>query len=174
MRFLAAALAAAAAFAGGVALARSRGGGGKWTAKDAEKPFFVYRVKPGDTLSEISKVFFGNASYWKVLGAKAVRPEDLRVGEELRVPCVWVTLKPGDTLSSLAAQHLGSAEAWRRIWCANDQVAKPDQLQVGWVIAVPKLPSEQELRKVFGAPEAAKAQAEAARTAVGGELEELG
>ena len=163
MRVLAAILAAAAAFAGGVALARSRSGG-KWTEADAKNPFFVYRARAGDTLSEIAKAFFGDASLWKILTSKAKRPEDLQVGEEVRVPCVWVTLRRGDTLTSLAAEHLGSPTAWGRIWRANEQVAKPDQLQAGWTIAVPKPPLAPH-------PEVTLPTT---KMAVGGELEELG
>ena len=51
---------------------------------------------------------------------------------------VFVVVERGDTLWDLAAQHLGDPERWPEIFEANrDQIADPDQIDIGWRLAVP-------------------------------------
>jgi nucleoid-associated protein YgaU len=50
----------------------------------------MYTVKPGDTLSKISKQFYGNANeYMKIFNAnkdKLKDPDHVQVGQELKIP----------------------------------------------------------------------------------------
>jgi nucleoid-associated protein YgaU len=50
----------------------------------------MYTVKPGDTLSKISKQFYGNANeYMRIFNAnkdKLRDPDHLQVGQELMIP----------------------------------------------------------------------------------------
>ena len=50
----------------------------------------MYTVKPGDTLSKISKQFYGNANdYMKIFNAnrdKLKDPDQISIGQELKIP----------------------------------------------------------------------------------------
>jgi nucleoid-associated protein YgaU len=50
----------------------------------------IYRVQPGDTLSKISKQFYGSANdYMKIFDAnrdKLSNPDKIQVGQELKIP----------------------------------------------------------------------------------------
>jgi len=50
----------------------------------------MYTVKPGDTLSKISKQFYGNASeYMRIFNAnkdQLTDPNKINVGQELKIP----------------------------------------------------------------------------------------
>jgi len=50
----------------------------------------MYTVKPGDTLSKISKQFYGNANeYMRIFNAnkdKLKNPDNIQVGQELKIP----------------------------------------------------------------------------------------
>jgi nucleoid-associated protein YgaU len=52
--------------------------------------FQTYTVKPGDTLSKISKQFYGNANdYMRIFNAnkdKLKDPDHINVGQELKIP----------------------------------------------------------------------------------------
>jgi nucleoid-associated protein YgaU len=50
----------------------------------------MYTVKPGDTLSKISKQFYGNPNdYMKIFNAnrdKLKDPDQIKIGQELKIP----------------------------------------------------------------------------------------
>src|SRR5262245_8108146 len=50
----------------------------------------MYTVKPGDTLSKISKQFYGNANdYMRIFNAnkdKLTDPDSIQIGQELKIP----------------------------------------------------------------------------------------
>lgn len=53
------------------------------------KGVVVIRVKRGDTLASLAKTHLGDANLWKTLldaNPSLLRPEDLQVGQELRIP----------------------------------------------------------------------------------------
>lgn len=137
---------AAALLVGGAAGAAARRPR-RWSAADAARPWFPYRVRPDDTLSGLARTFLGDAAAWPVLAeAMPVKPRDpqraLLVGSEVRVPCVWTVAARGDTLSKVAGRLLDDPARWRRVWEANrEQVPEPDHLEAGQRLAVPRLPA---------------------------------
>lgn len=121
---------------GGMAFARS--------SKRVENlpPYFEYKVAPGDTLTALALRFFGDAKQWPAMMAGQIKPFDmtdtLPVGITLRVPCLWHSVRSGDSLSSLAGQYLRNPARWKRIYEANrGQIADPNRLNVGVVLAIP-------------------------------------
>jgi nucleoid-associated protein YgaU len=59
-------------------------------ASSASSRTQMYTVKPGDTLSKISKQFYGNTNeYMKIFNAnkdKLKDPDQIQVGQELKIP----------------------------------------------------------------------------------------
>ncbi len=54
-----------------------------------KKGVIVVRVKRGDTLASLARTHLGDANLWKVLldaNPSLMRPEDLQLGQELRIP----------------------------------------------------------------------------------------
>ncbi len=53
-------------------------------------PFATYKVKPGDTLTEIARLYYGDAMKWKRIydanKSAIANPKTLRISEELRIP----------------------------------------------------------------------------------------
>ena len=110
-------------------------------------------VAKGETLGDISKVYFGTTTKWKqiVEANPGVRPENLKVGQSLAIPDLPVaaatataapiggntyTVKSGDTLESIAASTLGKKSAWKQIVEANPGL-QPTALRIGQVLAIP-------------------------------------
>ena len=111
-------------------------------------------VAKGETLGDISKLYFGTTTKWKqIVEANAgVRPENLKVGQSLAIPDLPVasaapgvaapiggstyTVKSGDTLETIAASTLGKKSAWKQIVEANPGL-QPTTLRIGQVLAIP-------------------------------------
>ncbi len=111
-------------------------------------------VAKGETLGDISKIYFGTTSKWKqiVEANPGVRPENLKVGQSLAIPDLpaaagatgaaapiggsTYTVKSGDTLETIAAATLGKKSAWKQIVDANPGL-QPSALRVGQVLAIP-------------------------------------
>lgn len=105
-------------------------------------PYFEYRLQPDETLTALALRFFGAADQWPALiqgQPKPIeKPEALPPGTVLRVPCLWHVVQSGDSLSKLASAYLRNPARWRRIYEANRaQIANPDSLPRGLVVAVP-------------------------------------
>lgn len=110
-------------------------------------------VAKGETLGDISKVYFGTTTKWKqiVEANPGVRPENLKVGQSLAIPDLpaaapggasapiggnTYTVKSGDTLESIAASTLGKKSAWKQIVEVNPGL-QPTSLRIGQVLAIP-------------------------------------
>ena len=110
-------------------------------------------VAKGETLGDISKVYFGTTTKWKqiVEANPGVRPENLKVGQSLAIPDLpaaapvgtsapiggnTYTVKSGDTLESIAASTVGKKSAWKQIVEANPGL-QPTSLRIGQVLAIP-------------------------------------
>lgn len=110
-------------------------------------------VAKGETLGDISKVYYGTTTKWKqiVEANPGVRPENLKVGQSLIIPDLPAdaptgssapiggnsyTVKSGDTLESIAASTLGRKSAWKQIVEANPGL-QPTALRIGQVLAIP-------------------------------------
>lgn len=121
----------------------------------------IHVVAAGETLSDISKQYYGTTSHWRaILNAnKTVDPDNLRVGEKLVIPEVGstggagtsaatgtappasggshiYTVKAGDKLPDIAQRELGNRGAWRRILELNPGV-DPRHLHVGQHLRLP-------------------------------------
>jgi LysM repeat protein len=122
----------------------------------------VHVVAAGETLSDISKKYFGTTKKWKdiVNANPGVDPEGLRVGQKLKLPegantsgspapsstsssasssslsGANYTVKAGDTPASIAAKELGSSKEWAKIMEANPGL-DPRKLRIGQQIVIP-------------------------------------
>jgi LysM repeat protein len=115
----------------------------------------TYEVRPGDTLSSISRTLYGRTADWRVLFQRnrhlVADPHQLRPGMVLQVPDRpavaaapavpsqhQIVVRPGDTLFGLARRHLGDGAKWRLLWAAlRNRVVSPSQLPVGLQISLP-------------------------------------
>ena len=65
-------------------------GGASTTAKAPAVVFETYTVKPGDSLSKIAKLKYGNANLWKTIHEankdRIKNPDKIQVGWELKIP----------------------------------------------------------------------------------------
>jgi nucleoid-associated protein YgaU len=136
-------------------------GGGAAASSRTPAPRYVdYFVKPGDTMSSIAGVWFGDVDKWDLI-AKAnpmVDPNRLKPGDLLRLPPKSGAPEPpappaaspdgthvvrsGETLSSIAGRVYGDENAWRALFDANRALIgpDPDRLEVGMKLKVPKRP----------------------------------
>jgi LysM repeat protein len=116
----------------------------------------VHLVASGETLSDISKTYFGTTTRWKdiVKANPGVNPETLKVGQKIVIPESANTdgattgstsssssageyvVKPRDTLQSIAEHELGNRNAWKKIVDANPGV-DPRNLRVGQKLKIP-------------------------------------
>jgi LysM repeat protein len=120
----------------------------------------VHVVAAGETLSDISKKYFGTTKKWKdiVNANPGVDPEGLRVGQKLKLPegasansssntssapvvtpaasGATYTVKAGDTPASIAASELGSSKEWAKIIEANPGL-DPRKLRIGQQLVIP-------------------------------------
>ncbi|NOZ71583.1 MAG: LysM peptidoglycan-binding domain-containing protein [Chloroflexi bacterium] len=108
-----------------------------------EPPSFIYTVQAGDTLSRIAQRFGTDSDVIIQLNALS-NPNELRVGQQLRIPGVAPAnaasvsgkvhiVQPGDTLFSIAQQYGISMDAL----AAQNQITDPDNLMVGQVLQIP-------------------------------------
>lgn len=124
----------------------------------------VHVVASGDTLTEISRKYFGTTTLWTQIVAAnpGVDPDRLKIGQALTIPVApgtvpgtgttpapatapaaasagrTHTVVAGDTLSELAARYLGSSALADQLYAANRDVLKsPDALRVGQTLRIP-------------------------------------
>lgn len=125
----------------------------------AKKPvdYIRYVVRPGDTMSSIAEIWFGDPVKWDLI-ARANPLADagrLTVGQELRLPPrdakrdeitpqgqavpTHYTVRSGDTLSGIAKAVYGDPDQWWLIYESN-RVAigeDPSTLEVGMQLRIP-------------------------------------
>ena len=107
-----------------------------------------YRVKPGDTLSEIAQRELGGASRWHAIYAAnrdhLHNPHWLRVGQLLVLPeggtgASHYTVRPGDSLYTIAQRELGDGNRWHSIFEANrGHVHNPRLIFPGERLTIPR------------------------------------
>ncbi len=101
-------------------------------------------VKAGDSLSSLALALYGDASLAWALGGFSQRPldkpESLRVGDKISIPCTWTNVKPGETLSAVAQRTLGDDRKYGRIKAANQAIQNVNQIQAGQRLAIPISP----------------------------------
>lgn len=104
----------------------------------------VHTVDPGDTLSAIAQRFYGEPGLFGFIAAanNIIDPNRINVGQILVLPDVGRVhrVAPGDTLSGIAQAVYGDPGKFGAIAAAN-AVRDPDHIEVGWVLAIPDLPS---------------------------------
>lgn len=108
---------------------------GNLAAKKKSKPL-TYRVKRGDTLYRIGKMY--GVDYRKLAAFNQIKnPRLLQVGKVLKLPLKrkWIRVKEGETLKSLAENHQTTEKMLKRL---NPDVAATDSVYTGQVIAVPR------------------------------------
>ena len=125
----------------------------------------VHFVRKGETLSAISKKYYGNAEYANAIARSnnISNPQRIRVGTRLVIadqpggsirsqatataPASTSTSQPtrrvvkvqeGETLSEIAKRELGSERKWHELWQLNKtSVPDPNQLRPGTTLNLP-------------------------------------
>ena len=102
-----------------------------------------YTVKPGDTLSNIAKEYYGAGyQYRRIFAANGLmlsNPDMIYPGQVLRIPTLY-KVQPGDTLSQIAKTYYGDGSLYPRIFDANLSVLKsPDLIYPGQELLIPEL-----------------------------------
>lgn len=123
-----------------------------------------HKVKRGDTLSEISILYYGSARHWEALveANPGVNPKSLMVGQELKIPALplsvplrsvqfenpsspkqnparFYSVKKGDTLVKIAEKVYGDGMDWRKIYAANRKsITDPRKLKIGTKLEIPR------------------------------------
>ncbi len=141
-----------------------------------------YQVRPGDELWTIAEEQLGSGARWREIVALNPDIDDslkVRPGQSLRLPlaatppddagAMVVVVQRGDSLWSIAERVLGDGERWPEIFDLNrDQIADPDEIDIGWVLA---LPSPSEPAQAPPRPSSAGAHGEADASGVVGSAE---
>ena len=117
------------------------------SAAQATAPARVYVVQEGDELWGVAERELGEGGRWRELvslnpglseSSRLQEGMRLTLPEEAAAAVESVVVEPGDTLWSIAGSELGDPERWPEIHELNrDQVQDPDQIDTGWVLAVP-------------------------------------
>lgn len=125
---------------------------------DAHGAWNTYRIKPGDTLSELAYRLLGSASRWPELYAAnrdSIRnPHWILAGHMLLIPqhdsgvamakakapaaTRHYVVRPGDSLYTIAGHQLGSALAWHQIFELNrSHIPNPRYIYPGQSLVLP-------------------------------------
>jgi len=121
---------------------------GNLATKKESKPL-TYKVKRGDTLYQIGKVYGVDHRKLALLN-RIKNPRLLQVGQVLKLPLTrkWIRVKEGETLESLAEKHKTSKKMLIKL---NPDLAAAGSVYTGQVIAVPR-PIKVKVPKVTGGP----------------------
>lgn len=132
---------------------------------DDSNNFIEYKIKRGDSLSDISKEYLGSSNkYMEIFEAnrdKMRNPNDLVIGMTIKIPANNITDKiinpkvknvelknlegfkeitvgKGQSLSSISLKHLGNSERYMEIFESNKDILKtPDSLRAGMKLKIP-------------------------------------
>ena len=119
----------------------------------------VHRVRPGDTLYQLARCYYGDAKYWRSIyqqnrqaidNSESLQPNSLlflpldplkdHTGNPTtpkRIPDFYITAK-GDTLYQIATLLLGQGGKWKQILKLNEkQLLDPKILKPGIMLALP-------------------------------------
>lgn len=119
-------------------------------ADDSDPPQLLtartFLVKKGDTLSSISKRFYGSTSFVgrivdanrdSITDPNRIFPGQLFILPDVPYPIVY-SVKKGDTLSKIAHRFYGDSTFFDLIFSANrDKISTPDVISVGQKIFIP-------------------------------------
>ena len=116
-------------------------------------------VQRGDSLSSISKLYYGSSGHTDLLARTngLANPNNVPLGTSLVIPdrgrtatpattprsstrtvARQTTVRDGETLSEIAQRELGSSKAWPKIWKANKNILPdPDKLKAGMTLTIP-------------------------------------
>ena len=136
----------------------------KTTSSITKQPT-VHYVRKGETLSAISKKYYGNSEYANAIARSnnISNPQRIRVGTRLviadqpggsirsqqtlaaappkansRPERRMVKVQEGETLSEIAKRELGSERKWHELWQLNKKVVpNPDRLRPGTTLNLP-------------------------------------
>ncbi|OYN90342.1 LysM peptidoglycan-binding domain-containing protein [Parenemella sanctibonifatiensis] len=126
-------------------------------------------VTATDDLWSIAERELGDGGRWHEIVAlnPGLDPlAELHPGQQLRLPVdphlqeappppATVVVEKGDSLSSIAEDTWGDADLWPLLYHANqDQIADPDQIDIGWRLEVPTLAEDDTASPEATAPAA--------------------
>lgn len=130
-------------------------------APSAEPRTRTYTVEAGDELWSVAERELGDGVRWReIVELNPGIDDSLRIeaGQRLRLPVdeaavasagtadSVVVVQRDDSLWQIAERTLGDGEHWPQIYELNrDQIADPDQIDVGWVLRLPDPPAMTNL-----------------------------
>jgi hypothetical protein len=105
----------------------------------AQAQRIVHRVRFAETLSTISKYYYGNRSYGQLLRLANDLPatRKLKAGDRIRIPTAWVyTVRRTTSIKNLAQRLLGDKRRWPALSLAN-KVGRRKRIRRGTKLIVP-------------------------------------
>ncbi len=129
------------------------------TTSAEDGSFFEHEVQRNDTLSSISKKFYGSTIHWKTIekANPGIDPKKLKVGDVVRVPrkpdsiinpssTVQSTgtertheVRKNDSLRKISRIYYGTESKWKTVLEANkDKISDPRRLAIGTVLVIPR------------------------------------
>lgn len=142
------------------AAAGGAGERGPAAAPQGSKPAHItHEVKRGEFLWSLSERYLGDGSRWREIARAnpGVDPDELRVGQHLRIPVPataadhdggrgqadalrgdTIKVERGDNLSEISEDLYGSERHWPELYQSNrDQIDDPDLIEPGQVLLLP-------------------------------------
>lgn len=121
------------------------------TVTNPEPPAKFVTVEKGDSLSKISKRYYGDPMKYPIIfeaNKPMIKdPNEIFPGQVLRIPAVEGTyaasmntyeVQQGDTLGKIAKELYGDASKYQLIFRANQpMLSDPDAIRVGQILTIP-------------------------------------
>lgn len=145
---------------GGVNYPGSDGGGaGTEPPQAGADSFYEHKVEKRDTLSSISKKYYGSTIHWRTIESanEGIDPMKLKVGSTIRVPKRPGSfakptntapktgsdrlheVKKNDNLRKISRLYYGTENKWKSVFEANrDKISNPDRLAIGTFLVIPQ------------------------------------
>ncbi|MDS4012539.1 MAG: LysM peptidoglycan-binding domain-containing protein, partial [Defluviicoccus sp.] len=90
---------------------------------------WLYTVRPGDTLWDVSESYLIDTGYWQRLQAlnQVADPQDLPPGSRLRIPVAWMRIKPAPAriMAVEGEATVQSADGQHRTAAVEDMAIEP-------------------------------------------------